>query len=201
MATKNVKKISKPRKNSIKQKVWNYMRRNKTFRFGDVIAITGVTEKYLRIFLVRLEHVGYVKILEKVKPFSSTYYKFINCTGVTSPTIDKGVLYDYNTKEYIEIKPISSITKILDCMTKDKMSTEQVSRLSGVGISTTKKWFAKFLVLEITKRINPIEKVNDERVHLIDHEKITQLKLDIKSGKFEIKGAWLDESNTVKKSL
>lgn len=177
------------------------MRRNRTFRFGDVIVITGVTPKYLKIFLIRLEHAGYVKMLEKVKPFSSTYYTLIKYTGVKSPTISNGVLFDYNTNEQIEIHPTPSVVKILNCMSDTKMTIVQISELSGVGISTVKKWCAKFLVLEVILKIKPIEKINNERAFLVDHKKVVKLKLDIENGNFEIKGAWLNDSTTVKKSL
>jgi len=86
-------------------------------------------------------------------------------------------------------------------MNKPKISKEEVMRVSGVGSSTVRKWFAKLLVLEVIQNIRPMEKVKNENLFSVSYEKVEALKLKIKSGDFKLKGLWKDESTTVKKSL
>jgi len=75
------------------------MRRNRTFRFGDVIMITGVSNIYLKNIIRYLKAVDYIIEVEKVKPYTSTQFTLIKYTGVKSPSFKGNTVYDYNTDE------------------------------------------------------------------------------------------------------
>ncbi|DAB29340.1 MAG TPA: hypothetical protein CFH84_10055 [Sulfurimonas sp. UBA12504] len=177
------------RGSSALKKVWDYMRRNRTFRFGDVMMITGVTHNYLKAIIWHLSRVGYVEMVEKVKPYSATQFTLIKYTGAKSPSIINGTVFDYNLNKEIKIETTPTLTKLLTCMTGAKMSKHTIATNAGVSFAVAKRWFTKLSEMGIISEIYPIERVDGTKAFLIDLEKIEQLKIDIKSGTFKIKGA------------
>lgn len=191
MAIKN--RINEPlrykRNSSALKKVWDYMRRNRTFRFGDVMMITGVTHNYLKAIIWHLTRVGYVEMVEKVKPYSATQFTLIKYTGAKSPSIINGVVFDYNLNKEIKIETTPALTKLLAHMNKSKMSKHTIATNAGVSFAVAKRWFTKLSEMEIISEIYPIERVDGTKAFMIDLEKVEKLKQDIESGDFKIKGA------------
>lgn len=185
MATKNRVAI----KASIRQKVWNYIRRNRTFRFGDVMAITEVTHSYLNNMLRPLKAIGYVKEIKREKPYSSTQFVLIKCTGVQCPSFKEGILYDYNTNEEIEVEHTPVLTKLLNQMNKPLMTKQQVLEDTDVTPGVAKKWFKKLKELGVMKEIKPIKKLDGHKAFSIDFEKVIQLIADVKDGSFKVHGS------------
>lgn len=165
------------------------MRRNRTFRFGDVMMITGVTHNYLKAIIWHLTRVGYVEMVEKVKPYSSTQFTLIKYTGAKSPSIINGVVFDYNLNKEIKIETTPALTKLLAHMNESKMSKHTIAANAEVSFAVAKRWFTKLSEMEIISEIYPIERVDGVKAFVIDLEKVEQLKTDIKSGAFKIKGA------------
>ena len=191
MVTKNDNKRRVQIQSSIRQTVWNYMRRNRTFRFGDVIMITGVSNIYLKNIIRYLKAVDYIIEVEKVKPYTSTQFTLIKYTGVKSPSFKGNTVYDYNTDEELIIEHTPVVSKLLEVMIESKMSKQTISVKADVSLGVCKKWFKKLTELGLINEIKPIEKINKQKVFMIDLEKVEQLKLDIASGSFKIKGALL----------
>lgn len=191
MATKS--KTTEPlrykRNSSTLKKVWDYMRRNRTFRFSDVMMITGVSRGYLKSILWHLSRVEYVQIVKEDKPYNSTQFTLIKYTGAKSPSIINGCVYDYNTCEALTIETTPALTKLLACMTSVKMSKHTIAENAGVSFAVAKRWFTKLSEMEIINEIYPLERVDGTKAFLIDLQKVEQLKQDIKSGAFKIKGA------------
>jgi len=191
MATKN--KTNTPlrykRNSSALKKVWDYMRRNRTFRFGDVMMITGVTHNYLKAIIWHLTRVGYVEMVEKTKPYSQTQFTLIKSTGAKSPSIINGVVFDYNLNKEIKIETTPPLAKLLAHMNEPKMSKHTIATNAGVSFAVAKRWFTKLSELEIISEIYPIERVDGTKAFVIDLEKAEQLKRDIQNGTFKIKGA------------
>jgi hypothetical protein len=187
--TKSDKPLRYKRTSSALKKVWNYMRRNRTFRFGDVMMITGVSHNYLKNIIWHLKGIGYLQEHEKVKPYSSTQFTLIKCTGAKSPSINNGIVYDYNLDIELKIKVVPPLLKLLDVMTKHKMSKHTIADNAGVSFAVAKRWFKKLSELEIIVEIKPLERIDGTKAFMIDIEKVEQLKLDIESGVFKIKGA------------
>ena len=188
-----------PRKSSALKKVWNYMRRNRTFRFGDAMITTGVTHAYLKTIIWHLKRVGYLRELERKKPYSATQFTLIKCTGPKSPSIINGVVYDYNLEMVMEIKITPPLVKLLEAMSEPKMSKHTIASNAGVSFAVAKRWFKKMSELEIINEIKPIQRVDGTKAFIIDLEKVEKLKLDIESGAFKIKGALSDK--TTEKSM
>ncbi|MGE4511957.1 MAG: hypothetical protein AB7D43_12750 [Sulfurimonadaceae bacterium] len=141
MATTNDNKALRyKRGGSALQKVWNYIRRNRVFRFGDVMMVVGVRHEYLRNLLWHLEGAGYVVCEDNQKTNSSSMFRVVKITGAKSPSITNRVVYDYNTDERFEIKRKKPFEKICQALqTLDSFTKEILAKEAGVSESSVKK--------------------------------------------------------------
>jgi transcription initiation factor IIE alpha subunit len=141
MATTNDNKALRYKRSaSALQKVWNYIRRNRVFRFGDVMMVVGVRHEYLRNLLWHLEGAGYIKCEDTLKTNTNSIFRVVRMSGAKSPSIINGVVYDYNTDEKFEIKRKKPLEKILEALKSLKSFTkEELARASGVSESSVKK--------------------------------------------------------------
>lgn len=69
-----------------RSKAWQYMRRNKHFRVGDVMMITDIKEQNLRVFLRGLLRSGHIKKAGNQTSFREKIYALIRDTGIHTPT-------------------------------------------------------------------------------------------------------------------
>jgi len=84
---------------SAQNKAWQFMRRNRVFRFGDIVMVTGISVSGLQYFLKHLHKEGYVKRMNNVRGWTDRTYSLLRDTGVNSPTITKHRFYDMNLEE------------------------------------------------------------------------------------------------------
>ena len=188
MATTNDSKTLRfKRKNSALKKVWDYMRRNRTFRVGDIIAITGVSHNYLKTILWHLRKADYIEMLEKVKPYSNTQYVLKKATGAKSPSLSNGVLYDYNTNEEIVVKPPvafnkDSNIKLLSVMREEEMTKEEMMHLADVREHTARKLWKKFSDRDVMSNIKPCKRKDGQKLFKIDINKAKELQEKLESG-------------------
>ncbi len=92
-------------KQSKKQQVWEYMRRNRLFRFGDVMTIVEISQNSLYPIVWILLYIGYLKLEgEKERCMIDRRYRLVKDTGVVSPSMSGSVVFDHNTQESFEIK-------------------------------------------------------------------------------------------------
>lgn len=54
-------------KHSNKQKAWNFMRRNKRYRVGDMMCILELSESNTRVILSALQKRGYIMAVNKTR--------------------------------------------------------------------------------------------------------------------------------------
>lgn len=184
---KNRPKFHKYMQNSTKQKVWNYMRRNRTFRFGDVMMVTGVKFRYLEEMLSKLQIAGYVELVEKVKPHTSRYYRLIKYTGVKSPNIQRGTLYDYNTNEEIDVDRKPVIVRFLSSLRDEKITMEMMIRDADIVRATAKVLLKKLKEIGVLSDIKPIERIDGVKAFAVNYEKVKALEEEIDSGALKAK--------------
>lgn len=133
MASK-VKSRTKHR-NSNKQRVWKYIRRNPRFRVNDVMMILDVTQAYIKPILWHLELAGYIKLNEATfGAYTDRWYSLVKDTGLVAPSAVNGEVYDHNTGETIIIDDEHDDThwkkeklKMLGAMTGDKIIRSDVA--------------------------------------------------------------------------
>jgi len=146
-------------KNNIRQKVWNFMRRNRVLMVSDIMAITGANYKYLKEMIQTFERGGYIKVLKRGKAFSSTQLKLLKYTGVKVPAYDKSlnVIYDYNTKEEIDVSKVLVIEKVLEVLTEPLMSKQEIAHKMNKATDSLKNQYAELVAYGVLVRTDPIE--------------------------------------------
>ncbi len=119
------------RRTSRKQKVWQFMRRNRAFRVGDLMVILEVKREFLKPLFWHLEEAGYLKLLQNDKDYKERIYQLVQDTGVKSPSIINGEVYDYNTGASVHIKRRGMARRHLEAMLKvldeEKMSKQEIA--------------------------------------------------------------------------
>ena len=181
-------------KNNARQKIWNFMRRNRIFVVSDIMAITGANYKYLKEMITTFERGGYLQILRTGKSFSSTQLKLLKYTGVKVPAYYKALntLYDYNTKEEIDVSKVFIVEKILEVLKEPMVSKQEIARAVNKTTDTLKNQYAELIANSILERTNPIE-YNDNKEILfqvnlrIVEEKKEQIKEERKQRLLERK--------------
>lgn len=90
-----------PIKETLQQKVWDYIRRNPNFRAGDILMLIPISKVGLTRYLVALTKAEYLqqKAREtRPKHFEDNEYTLIKKVGVCAPKYNETALFDPNTK-------------------------------------------------------------------------------------------------------
>lgn len=139
MASAGVKKRY-VRSRTKKQKVWEYLRRNRSFRVGDVMALVNATQRYLKPLLWHLEKAGYLRLSSDADNYRERIYTMLKDTGPKSPSIVNGDVYDHNNKELIHIVSERSAAltggsylKLLKAMTQSAMTRAEITAAANLA--------------------------------------------------------------------
>jgi len=134
-----------------RQAVWNYMRRNRSFRVGDILLICEISKEYLQNFISSLKRAGYLRHENKSKPYSNRRYTLLKNTGKIAPASTKYGLFDYNTnekfefretKEEIKIHAPELLKKILKVIDSREMTREEIATKAGTVVNGgLSKWW------------------------------------------------------------
>lgn len=148
---------------SLRQMIWNYMRRNRVFVIGDLMVITDAKYKYIREMMSTYEKAGYIKIIKKESSFTSTQIKFVKCTGVKAPAYNKDIstIYDPNTKEEIDVSKVLMIEKVLNSLKDSPVSKEQIADEVNGTVNSIKNQYAELVSIKILKRTSPVKYDSD----------------------------------------
>ncbi|MDD3467874.1 MAG: hypothetical protein PHE67_12060 [Campylobacterales bacterium] len=126
-----------PWKYSLRQKIWNYMRRNPVFRVGDIMLALDLEQKSLKQMFWYLTETGYIRLDTNGETYEDRTYTLMKNTGIKVPSMVKDTLYDYNTKQEIKIerKKISA-TDIKNVVFEalhdgEKSTAELLSKING----------------------------------------------------------------------
>lgn len=125
------------RRSSKKQKAWEYMRRNKPFRAGDMMMILDLEKPFTKQLLWHLEKAGYVRLENDPEEYRDRAYTLMKDTGVKSPSIINHAIYDYNTEEVVPIdggskKEAKNKLLLLKAMTEAMMTRIEITAAAGV---------------------------------------------------------------------
>ncbi len=169
------------RKRSNKQKAWEYMRRNKTFRVGDIMMLLGVSQTYMKTMCWALEHAGYLKLVADEGRYPDRVYRLVRDTGVKSPSVINGEVYDYNTREFFDApkrekrppRPSMApraLIAMLGAMTSPEMTKEEICMRAGVstGGGGVKMNFSMLQKRGVLARTAPLRRRNGKMLFRID---------------------------------
>ncbi len=134
------------------QQIWNYIRRNRNFRFGELMMVCDVGYSYLSKYIRFLEKSKYIIFIGKKKlPLSNREYKFINYTGVKAPVVSDNSFYDYNTNKCFNFSPHKSrnieipenLIKILNSVDQEEVTINEILEKANIPKSTLGKWWVR----------------------------------------------------------
>lgn len=169
MATTNDNKALRYKRSaSALQKVWNYIRRNRVFRFGDVMMVVGVRHEYLRNLLWHLEGAGYVVCEDSKKRNSNSMFRVVKITGAKSPSIINGVVYDYNTDERFEVKRERDKERVIDVLCAlESFTKEELAQKAGVSIKSVGRRLKTLRELGVISEV-PRRVMNEKKRFVVD---------------------------------
>ena len=73
------------KKTVVKQKVWEYIRRNKRFRVGDLIIIFDLKLSYAKWLIWNFSKAGVIELIQDNKRFTERFYRLKQDTGIKAP--------------------------------------------------------------------------------------------------------------------
>lgn len=113
-------------KRPIKQKMWDYMRRNKRFRPRDMMVLLSVNEWTVRSFLYPLERAGMIRKAEESLSRSTVMdstYVFVAKENITqSPYVSSKEVFCYQTGRKIDVGARGLIRKALKQMGQNALA-------------------------------------------------------------------------------
>lgn len=152
MVTIDNKKINYKKKNSKRQSIWNYIRRNRQFRVGDVMIICEVNYDYMQKFLRFLQNAGYIRHENKALPYSDRRYTLLKNTGVKAPLMTDYGLFDNNNMEAVKFKNYKAepkiyapdvLIKILNSIDYDEITKENLITKANITKAGLNKWWLR----------------------------------------------------------
>lgn len=212
-------KIKYSKKSKKNQQIWNYIRRNKIFRAGEIIMVCETSYSYFAKYLRFLEKSGYVKFVgTRRKNLTEREYKLIKNTGVKAPVVSDNSLYDYNTGESFDYSPDKkrkidipqNLIKILNALTENEMTRKEIIEKAELKITTLVKWWKRLQKVGvigekvIEEKQNPIKyyftkyKKRDGFVFKIDVNRAKEIIVAVENGAYscyrtELKELWIEK--------
>lgn len=160
MASK-VKRIRRPRQSN-KQKVWGFMRRNRQFRAGDIMMILDVNSDFLLPIFRVLELAGYLELESGSQTFKDRHYKLVKDTGILSPFILKkpcDIVRDENNGDEFVLDgshpiQIKDKIKLLRAMRTQEITREVIANNAGMNQYSAKvfRYLEEFIEAGIMER-------------------------------------------------
>ncbi len=150
MLEENNRPLRFKRKGTKKQQMWGYMRRNRSFRVGDVMAVLELSMSFCKQTLWYLSECGYVRLENDAKRYEDRIYTLVNDTGVKAPSMIDNKLYDYNTGKEYEVKrtvtdPITIAPQILETLKSGAKSQAEIARELGISTSAINRNIQKLI--------------------------------------------------------
>ncbi len=87
----------------IKQKIWEYMRRNPIFFPTEIRTIIEGSDTTLRGMINYLENAGYIQRVNDERRLKERCYRLAKDTGKYAPMYNKGKFYDFNTGHELDL--------------------------------------------------------------------------------------------------
>lgn len=197
-----------------RQTVWNYMRRNRNFRAGDVLRICKISKDYFQTYLRSLMKAGYVEFTGKSNPFTNRQYKLKKCTGVKAPATTKHGLTDYNTgeefnfrktKEEKNIYAPDGLIKILEAIDDNEMTQPQIREKANVKKMVLQKYWDRLWHMGVRgervafdgdtwSKYNPKPKFKRDGNYIYfetNQERAKEVLEELKNGAYKVKSAEL----------
>jgi|GEM_PF-2266504 len=182
------------------QKIWNYIRRNKLFRAGDVLMVCEIPFSYFQKYLRFLEKSGYVQFIGKKRnPLTNRDYRLVKNTGVKAPLVSDNSLFDYNTNECFDFSPDKkrkieipeNLMKILSSIKQEEITIPEIIEQANITKVGLEKWMERLKKIGVIVGRIEVNEMHPTRYYLKKYKiKGTRYlyKFDVKRAK-EVKKA------------
>lgn len=171
---------------SKKQQIWEFMRRNRQFRAGDLMMILDVDQDFLMPIWRALELCGYMQLEVGSETFRDRIYRLNKDTGVRSPSVLKkpcDIVRDLNTGEEFVLDgnhpvQIADRLTLLHAMKHKIMFREQIALIANMHLFSAKtiRYLSEFTEDGIMERLPRSSKIREERrTYSINKEKRDEL--------------------------
>lgn len=171
---------------SKKQQIWEFMRRNRQFRAGDLMMILDVDQDFLMPIWRALELCGYMQLEAGSETFRDRIYRLNKDTGVRSPVILKkpcDIVRDLNTGEEFVLDgnhpvQIADRLVLLHALKHKTMFREQIALIANMHLFSAKtiRYLSEFTEDGIMERLPRSPKIRDDRrSYAINKEKRDEL--------------------------
>lgn len=158
---------------SKKQQIWEFMRRNRQFRAGDLMMILDVDQDFLMPIWRALELCGYMQLEAGSETFRDRIYRLNKDTGVRSPVILKkpcDIVRDLNTGEEFVLDgnhpvQIADRLVLLHALKHKTMFREQIALIANMHLFSAKtiRYLSEFTEDGIMERLPRSPKIRDDR--------------------------------------
>ena len=160
------------------------MRRNRSFRVGDIITLVdGMTQNHLKTMLWALEKAGFLELVSDKGSYKEWSYRLILNTGPQSPSVIRGEIYDHNTKKFYPKKERGgsvsrTLIAMLGTMTKQIMTKREIAEAAGTTVASggTKTNFSLLTKKGIMQRPTKDMRYKGSLVYRINRKAAAELR-------------------------
>ncbi len=146
---------------SIEQKIWQYIRRNKKFIFGNVMLVTGVGNKDLMQLLLKYEDLGFIKSSKSDGSITERSFIVVDKLPLEIPNVK---LFDGRNR------PLNSLKKLLLYLEKcsGELSLSMLERDVNLNKSQIRFCVEQLLKLDVLQLVRV-------RIYTVDTQKVQVL--------------------------
>ncbi|MGE4399368.1 MAG: helix-turn-helix domain-containing protein [Campylobacterales bacterium] len=154
MAKKEVKKRCS-QKTTKKEKVWQYIRRNRRFAVRDVMMLTDTTKGFCKQMFWYLAETGYLRLESEGQSYEERVYVLVKNTGVKSPALINNRVFDYNTGEEYEIyvrTPTDTVNLIYLAIAPEGSRYKEILETTGLPKPTLLRYLKQMLEKRLIRK-------------------------------------------------
>lgn len=146
---------------SIEQKIWQYIRRNKKFIFGNVMLVTGVGHKDLMQLLLKYESLGFIKPFRRDGSITERSFIVVEKLPLEIPDVNI-----FKTRN----RSLHSLKKVLLYLEKcsDEVSLSMLERDVNLSRSQIRFCVEQLLKLDVLQLVRV-------RIYTVDTQKVQAL--------------------------
>jgi len=145
------------KKNTIEDKVWRYIRREKRFIFSDVMIVTGITQEYLLDLLKGYESKEIIKLSNKKVNITNRQYIVLQKLDIKEGVVKHSKKDSKNYGRRVEVHKIEHFISVKDY----KKSTEYRQRIRVIKLLDKKIDRSKLVTLSKVSAVSVKKIVNE----------------------------------------
>ena len=153
-------------KKSNKQKVWQYLGRNRNFCIGEIACVFDMKILSVQNFIWTLKKIGYVKLVKKpTKSPKDWIYRCLKHTGLYSPSISGMSVFDHNTQESFSLVSTTKKETLYRTIMSIKKNPFSINDILKLSTKTSKRKIVLVLDVLRKKEVIVVDSVGKHGLH------------------------------------